>query len=207
EIATTRSDLFCLCHASGGELDSRAYCKTVALNSGELKADPMISGYPPVAKNQRGAIDVFDNNVQLAVIEQVTNCKPAGNMRLHQRRSSLLACVAKASVTLIQMKKARLFVTSARRQLRDLWVYVTGDCNEIEPTIIIGVKKGVAPFHQGHGWKAYARLVGHIVKLPISIVAIQRVVLVFEVADIDGGQAIVQIVTDCDTHARLLRAV
>ena len=155
EIATTRTDLVCQCHASGGELDSRAYCKTVALGSAELKADPMISGYPPVAKNQRGAIDVFDNNVQLAVIEQVTNCKPAGNMRLHQRRSSLLACVAKASVTLIQMKKARLFVTGARRQLRDLWVHVSGDSNQIEPTIIIGVEECVAPFHQRHRWKTH----------------------------------------------------
>src|SRR4051812_48368094 len=179
----------------------------VALGSGEFKTDPMISGYPPVAKNQRGAIDVFDNNVQLAVIEQVTNCKPAGNMRLHQRRSSLLACVAKASVTLIQMKKARLFVTGARRQLRDLWVHVSGDSNQIEPTIIIGIEECVAPLHQGHGWKAYPRLVGDIVELPSTIVAVQSVVLVFEVADIDRRQAIMQVVADCDTHARLLRAV
>src|SRR5215469_14993367 len=69
QVAATTVDLLSLSDPACGQFQPCTDGKTVAPDSLEFKADPVVPRYSVILENQWGAIQIADNNVDLAVIE------------------------------------------------------------------------------------------------------------------------------------------
>ena len=115
EIAAAAVDLVGLCHTAGDDLDARIEREAIALGSGQFKAHPVTSGNAVIPQKHRRPVDIADDNVHVAVIEEIADREAARDARLHQRRARLIAGIAEGSVLLIQLQQLRLAIAAPRR--------------------------------------------------------------------------------------------
>ena len=79
--------------------------RRLLLDSRQFKADPVLpTRNSAIPENQWRPIQIPDNNIDLAVIEQVTNCQTARHASLHQRGSRPVTGIAECAIHLVQQK-------------------------------------------------------------------------------------------------------
>src|SRR5580698_339740 len=88
----------------------------------------------------------------------------------------------------------------------DLWVNMAVHNEEIEPTIVVIVEKGCTPTEKGDGDLGNTCLVGDICEIGITIVTVERVVVIGEGCVVEIEKTVVGVVPDGDTHAGGLTA-
>src|SRR5271165_1464118 len=125
QIAAAAVNLFGLGHAPGDNFNARVERQAIALGPGQFKTNPVVSWNAVIAQNHRGAIDIADDHVHVAVIKEVAYGEAAGDALLQQRRSGLRAGIAKRAVALIELQQFWLAITGARRERVHLRVDVT----------------------------------------------------------------------------------
>src|SRR5712664_3809988 len=94
-----------------------------------------------VAQNHRRASQVFDNQVHIAIVEKIACRDSARYPRNPQVWPSLITGVAKRPILLIQLQHFGFFVARAGRQSTHLWIHVAAYDDQIEPAVVVGVKK------------------------------------------------------------------
>src|SRR3984885_5447496 len=88
----------------------------------------------------------------------------------------------------------------------DLWVNMAVDNEEIEPAIVVIVKKGCTPTEKGDGDLGNACLVGDICEIGITIVTVERIVVIRKGCVVEIEKTVVGVISDGDTHAGSLTA-
>ena len=147
KIAAAAVDLVGLRHAAGDDLDAGIEREPVALGAGQLEADPMASGDAVIAQNHRAAVDIADDDIHIAVIEEIAHSKSARDATLFECRPSLVAGIAERAVLLVQVKQFGLAIASARGQRIHLRIDMAVDCNQIEPAVVVEIDKCGPPLH------------------------------------------------------------
>src|SRR5262249_59221835 len=77
EVAAAAMNLVGLRHAAGGELDARADREAIALGARQFEADPMAAGHAGITQNHRAALQILDDDVHIAVVEEVADGEAA----------------------------------------------------------------------------------------------------------------------------------
>src|SRR5690348_6693429 len=84
---------------------------------------------------------------------------------------------------------------------------MTADGDQIEPSVVIDVDKCRSPLDPGQRPQRNARSIGDLFEVPVTFIAIEQIVLVGKIRDRDGWAAGVIVITERNSHGRLLRAV
>src|ERR1700744_2386856 len=100
EIAAAAANLIGLRHASSGESDARPEPQPIALCPGQFEADPMCAQDAVVVKNHRRAIDVRDDEVDVAIVIQIGNGETTADTRVFDRGPGLLGRLSEGGVAL-----------------------------------------------------------------------------------------------------------
>jgi hypothetical protein len=64
-------NLIGLCDTTRHEFDSRTNRHAIALGARQLEADPIAAWYAVVSQNHRSAVEVADDHVHIAVVEEI----------------------------------------------------------------------------------------------------------------------------------------
>ena len=207
QVTTATVDLVTLRHSPGDDFDSGADRQAVALRSRQFETDPVAARDALILQDHRGAVDIADHHVDIPGVEKITDGESAGYALLEERRPRLAAGITKRSVLLIHAEQLRLAITGAGRQRIHLRVNVARYGNQIQPSIVIQVGEGGAPFDERQGRQGHARGVRYVGEIPIAVVAVKKIVLVRKVGDVERWPAGVEVIADGDAHGSLLGAV
>ncbi len=139
------------------------------------------------------------------VLKKIRRIASPRAARFRNRRPGLVTCVAKSTVPLVHVEQFGFAVAIARGQGVDLRIHVPAYDDQIEPTVIVEIDKRIAPFHPADRRQGDARLIRNVVKLPVAVVAIQGVVVIGEMRDVERWAPIVQVIADGDSHRKPVR--
>lgn len=145
EIAAATEHFAFLHQVSGKTFDSRVQSQAVALGSFQFEADPVIRWATFGPKNRGLPLKIFDDHLEFAVVEEITDRYAAAYLGNFQRRTDELADVLEGAIALIEVQELGLHVLRAGDNGVDLRVDVTIDLQEVQPAIVIEVEKRVAP--------------------------------------------------------------
>src|ERR1700689_1815240 len=137
KIASSAPHLVLLDKIAGRGTEPRVERKRVALFSLKFKADPMVARPSLGAQNHWFPFQVLDHNIQVAVIEQVANCKPATLLWNLYCGTGKLAYVAESAVVLVEIEKLRLAKGGADILCIHLRVDVAVGDNQVGPAIVV----------------------------------------------------------------------
>ena len=137
----------------------------------EFEADPVVARSAFGTKDHRLAFEIFDDNFLDPVVKQVAYGQAASHAGNLEGRPYLIADIAERAVTLVEEELARLAEVDADVGLIHLRVYVAVDGDEVEPSVIVDIVKGVSPTHHVSGGAGDARDVRDIGKAQIAVVA------------------------------------
>jgi len=91
-------------------VDSGVEGEAVALGAGEFEADPMIFGGVFGAENHWTSFQIFDDEFEVAVVEEIAYGEAAADLRNLNGGTSELADVAKFAVVLIEEEEFGLAI-------------------------------------------------------------------------------------------------
>src|ERR1700742_3754573 len=94
------------------------------------------------------ACQILNDNVESSLVEEVAHSKSPTYLGYSHRRSCLRADIRKCAVSLVQEDKFWFSVRCTRLRIIDLWVDVTVNHNDVQPSGIVQVKEGIAPANE-----------------------------------------------------------
>src|SRR5258708_27646561 len=195
KIASSAAYLVLLDKIAGCGPQPRVEGQRAALCSLQFEADPVVTSTCLGAQNHRFAFQIFDHNLQAPIIEQIANCKPAAYLGNLYRRSGKLAYVTKGPVVLVEIEELRLAKFGADIFGIHLWVDMPVHDDEVCPAIVVQIEESVSPSHIRRGSAGDAGRIRDVSKAERAVVAVQGGILLTEVSDSDGEQALVLVVT------------
>ena len=77
KIAAAAVNFVGLRHAAGDDFDARVERQTIAFGAGKFEADPVAAGDAVIAQNHGRAIDVADDYIHVAIVEQIADRQAA----------------------------------------------------------------------------------------------------------------------------------
>src|SRR5579863_9347103 len=152
QIAAPAADLIDLNQVSGEGLEAGIQRQTIAFGSRQFKFDPVVMVAALVAKDERLAINIFNDDVDAAVVEQIAEGRAAADLGDANGGASQFADVAKGSVVLVQEQEFGLAIAGADIERVHLRVDVAVHHKKIRPSIVIEIEKCGAPTNVGDGW-------------------------------------------------------
>src|SRR5437016_2182537 len=105
-------------------------------------------------------------------------------MAFLKREPGQIAGITKSTVSLIEVEEFGLAIAAAGWQRVHLRVDVTADRDKVEPAIVVKVREGCAPLYMGQSGQRDSGLVGDIDEIPVTVVAVEVVVLVGEICGV-----------------------
>src|SRR5512133_2493266 len=97
-VPATGANFVGLGHAASHNLQLRSYCQLVALGPGKFKADPVTACDALVVQQHRRAIQVFDNDVDVPVVVEISSTNTAAHPDFLQGWARLLGGVTEVTV-------------------------------------------------------------------------------------------------------------
>src|ERR1035437_1237218 len=148
KIAAPTMNFFRLSNSIGHDLDSRVKCHTVAGYTCKFETHPVASLNPRVLEERWRSINVFNDQIQIAGVEDIAYSKSSGNSSFRQRGSRQTARITEATVTLVQLQECGLLVACSRSERIHLRIHVSCYLDQVQPPVVIEVGKGYTPLHQ-----------------------------------------------------------
>src|SRR6267143_4264981 len=136
EIAATAADLVHLDQVSGDGLDTGVQRQPIALRSRKLKSDPVIMVPAHVAKNHGFAVQILDHDINIAVVEKISEGRPAADLGNLNRRANLFADIAKRAVALVQEQELWLPVSGPHIESVHLRVDMPVHHEKVSPAVV-----------------------------------------------------------------------
>src|SRR6266851_5414468 len=190
-----------LLQIAGYDRDSRADAVPIALGTNELNQHRVISVSSFIPEQLRSAVEIINDHIDIAVVIDVAKSSSPTCTFLRKRSTELGAYLGKRAVTVVVMHEVSLPVS---RQLR---IDMTVDDQEINPTVVVVVKKLGSPTNVGKTYGSDFCGIRDIGKRTVAIIVIKGVVVVVEICDKQIEFAVMIIVTKSDSHASLFAAV
>ena len=153
-----------------------------------------------------GGVDVVHDDVDVAIVVEIGECRAAAGGRGRHRRTEPLRDVLEASVAEVAVHDLALLVARLRLDPLDLRIDVAIDDEEVEPAVVVEIDEADAPSEPA-GVQPDAGGERPIVAEALAAVGVQRRGVAGEVGleEIDGAIAVV--VADRDAHPGLRLAV
>src|ERR1700719_2962327 len=145
EIAATAEHFTFLHQVSSKTFDSRVEGQAVALRSFQFEADPVIRWATFRPKNRGLALKIFDDHLEFAVVEEITDGNAAAYLGNFQCRTGEVADVLEGTIALIEVQELGFHIFRAADDGVDLRVDVTINLQEVQPAIIVEIEKRIAP--------------------------------------------------------------
>src|SRR5689334_7016768 len=201
--ASTGADLTYLFQAAATDGDLRTDRESIAGCRNKLHCHPMMLGRLTILEQRWRAIDVVHDDVEIAVIVEITNGQAAANPGELQATAGAIRNVAKSAakvqqqLVLLTIRFAKLWI------LVDVRKNVTVGEEEIELRIEVGIEKGGSPSHANECGGGNARRRTGILETPAIEVVKQRVVIVRERREHQIHSAIAIVIRRVDAHPGL----
>ena len=197
-----------LCRRSGPHRDDRADGVRVGRLPMELDDQPMAAPGELVVENLRPAVQIVDDDVEAAVVVDVSGGEAAAHAFLHERLAESGGDLLEGAVAAIAIEQLALAIPGRRAHPHavQLRIDMPVDRDEIQPGVVVVVKERVAPSDVGQADGGGARSKRHIGEV-VPVVAVQRVVLLREIGDEQAEASAVVVIADRDAHAALFGAV
>ena len=207
QVTSTAADFIHLDQISGNGFDAGIQGQTIALRSGKLESDPVVLVPALTAQDHRLAIQILDDNVDMAVVEKIAEGRATADLRDLDRGSDNFADIAKGAVVPVQEQELWLVVSGSDIKSVHLRVDMPVHHKKVGPTVIIKVEKCGAPANVRNGRRGDTGLERNIGEAHPSVVAKQRCILLRKVGDKKREAASMQIIAESDSHACLFRAI
>src|ERR1700679_1562197 len=123
------------------------------------------------SRNHRTALDIFYDQFEMPIIEEVTDCQSSTCLRNLNSRSRQFAYIAKSPVMLIEKQYFRLTIFGSDVFRVHLRINMPVDQREVQPSIIVDIEKRVTPADIRNCRFSNTRIKGHIREVPVSIIA------------------------------------
>src|SRR5271166_6224258 len=153
-----------------------------------------------IAQQRRNTIEVIDDHIEFAVVEQIAYRQAPANIGLGERRSLDSGDQFEPLAADVMKKQGTLGITRPPRLLVDDWVDMAVGNNQVLPAIVVIIEKSSAPAEEWNCRFGYPHLITDVCKVGVTIVAIKRVVIVGESGVVEIGEAVVLIVANRDAH-------
>jgi len=98
------------------------------------------------------------------------------------------------------MKQERFTIPGASLQRVDLWIYVTVGYKDIQPGVVVHIKKGSTPANVGVARLPHPGCLTYIIESLSACVAIKRVGLLFKVSSKEAQAPAVIVVAEIYPH-------
>ena len=207
EVAATAAEFVGLDERAGGDADAGVECEPVVTGALEREAEPVVVRAGLRTKNHGCALEVFDDQFHVAVVEEITNGEAATDLGRLYGWSCLLAEIGEGAVVLVAEEHGGLTIFDAGPCGVDLRVDVSVDEEEIDPAVVVEVDEGVAPADEGASGRCDVGCGGDVGEAVVAIVAEEGGVLVAEVGDGEGEASGVLVVAEGDAHVGLLESI
>ena len=187
------------------DLDDHAGTDPVSIASCSPEANLQpVARRAVVAQQVRRVVQRGQQQVQVAVAVDVQReRRPAGLDQLHARPRAILDRI-ECPVRVVAEQCVLLAMAGAEVLLVHLRVDVAVRDEQVFPAVVVEVNEHDAPAQREVGRRTDAGNVRDVREHPVTIVAVQRVVIVGEVADREVDQTVAVEVADADAHAGLL---
>ena len=113
EVAAATVNLLRLAHPSSNNLDLGSDGQAIALRPCQLEAYPVASRNAVISQNHGRAIEVLDDGVHVAVIEEISDRQPPRDALLLECRAGLIAGITESPTFLVEMKQFRLTIAAS----------------------------------------------------------------------------------------------
>ena len=147
EEAPARADLADLFCAAAADRHSRADGESVSCRGHGAHRHPVMLGRLPILQQRRGLVHVADDEIEIAVVVEISHGKAAADRRDLQARARAFRHVAESGAE-VQEQLVLLAVGFAElRESVDVRENVAVGEEQIELSVEVGVEKGGAPAH------------------------------------------------------------
>ncbi len=133
-----------LCAASGNT-HAGAYCAGIQTFADQLHLRPMSHGDTRVAKELRQPAGITDYDVDISVIVQISEGRPAAHLANFQRLPACGGAVFKAAVAAVSVEPVALGIAGRVNDVAGKGVQVSIGYVDVQPPIEVEVKKTHSP--------------------------------------------------------------
>src|SRR5262249_53103738 len=131
--------------ASSANINAGANAIPVAAGMLQTYLEPVISRRPAVVQERRAAIDVVDQDVEVAVVVVISDGRAPAAVKLPKRRPAVRAYAFEFAIAQIAKQEQRLVVGETERLGVDLRIHVAVYSQEVQPAIVIEIGRVRGP--------------------------------------------------------------
>ena len=160
-----------------------------------------------IAKQGRPAVEIVHSDVHVSVVVVVGEGRPPAGPTFRQGAAQSRGHVLELAVAQVSKHQFGLGKRDINRILVHLRVHVSVGHKQVFPTVVVVIEEGGPPSQQAPAGESDSCCVTDVAEDTAPEVAVQRVVVVGEVGDVEVEEAVVVIVAQCHAHPRLSLAV
>src|SRR6185369_7179916 len=159
-----------------------------------------------IPQHDRLCIQIVDDEIELAIAIKIADCKTTSRPRVRKRISGRRSHTFKFP---LQISKQQRLLRVTRSPLMSISSQINMSIHnkQIEPPIVVVVDKTRTPTKKRNRNFTKPGLKCHVGEVVVAVVVVKNVRIVREVGDMEIDAPVVVIITDSETHSRLLAPV
>src|SRR5205823_5020288 len=202
KITASARDLADLRQPASHNADARPHRVPIAFRSHEFEVQKMIPVASAIVQQQRRVSIICDHYICKAVIIEIGKSNAAADMGSLQAAAGQLGSFHEFTVALVVEQRVRLLVVNFRSGLLHLGIYMTIGDEQIQPPIVVIIKKSSPKTEHIVRGTGDAGLVTDLVEKFFAIVVPEVIGGSLEIRDVEIEPAVVVIIAEGYAHCR-----